>query len=121
VIARLARIQMLIVVVTVLAVAAAIGVGIGRPIGIALAGAVVFVDFVVLRGLAAAVLIRRPRTPTLVGLALAKSLLLLVVPAAAVLLPPTVIDGASFAAGVSALPIAIVLDAFLGTPAVAAA
>jgi len=110
---RLARVEMLILALTALAVVAALGLDGGRPLGIALAGAVAWLDFVLIRQLGTAVLIRRPPLAWLVPLALTKSLLLLLIPAAALLLPAGPVDGLSFAVGVSTLPLAIVVDAAL--------
>ena len=102
---------------TIFAVAVALGLGISRPLGIALAGGAALLDFVLIRRLAAAALIRRPQLSSLVPMALAKSLVLILVPAAALLLPSALIDGVSFATGASALPLAVVLDAMLPLPA----
>jgi hypothetical protein len=46
-----------------------------------------------------------------VPLALLKSLALIAIPAGALALPANVIDGPSFAVGVTMLPLAIVIDA----------
>jgi hypothetical protein len=116
---RLARIEMLILALTALAVVAALALGGVRPLGIALAGAAAWLDFVLIRQLGTAVLIRRPPLSWLVPLALTKSLLLLLIPSAALLLPAGPVDGLSFAVGVSALPLAIVIDATLPLPAAA--
>jgi hypothetical protein len=114
---RLDRIETLILsIATVAAVVAAV-LGLSRPIGIALAGGAAWFDFVLIRRLGAAMLAQRPSTALLVPMALAKSLIVVALGAGALLLPPELIDGLSFAIGVSALPLAIVLDAALPIPA----
>lgn len=113
---RLTRIETLIVSLTMLATAAALGCGLSRPLGIVLGGGTALLDFVLIRRLGAAALMHRSPVTRLVPMALAKSLLLVAVPAAALLLPHAVIDGVSFAVGVSALPLAIVVDATLPAP-----
>jgi hypothetical protein len=113
---RLARIELLIATTTAVLVALALMTGMARPLGILFGGAAAWLDFVLIRKLAAAALVRRPPMAQVVSMALVKSLVLLAVPAAALLLPPSMIDGLSFAAGVTALPLAIVLDASATVP-----
>lgn len=114
---RLARIEFLIWSLAILAAALAGALGVGRPIGIVLAAGAAWLDFWLIRRLGTAVLSRRLPLSRLVPMALAKSLILIPLGAGAVLLPPALIDGPSFAIGVSALPLAIVLDAALPAPA----
>jgi hypothetical protein len=113
---RLDRIEGLVLTLTSAGAGTSLALGVGRPLGIVLAGAAAWLDFVLIRRLATAALVRRPAVSRLVPMALAKSLLLILVPAAALHLPPTVVDGWSFAVGVSCLPLAIVLDAALPVP-----
>ena len=84
-----------------------------RPLGIVLGGTAAWLDFVVLRSLGSAMLSRRPTAAHLVPMALAKSVILTTVPAFALLLPTSLVDGVSFALGVTALPASIVIDALL--------
>lgn len=109
---RLARIQTVTLALTAMSVAVALGAGNLRPLGIGLGGGSAALSFFILRRLAAAALVRRPPLSRVVALALLKSLLLVLVPAAGLLLPGTLVDGVSFAVGVSALPVAILLEAF---------
>lgn len=113
---RLTRIEGLIVSLTALAAGAALGFGLSRPLGVVLGGAMALLDFALIRRLGAAALALRPPVARLVPLALTKSLLLVVVPAAALLVPGRFVDGVSFAVGVSALPLAVVVDAMLPSP-----
>jgi hypothetical protein len=113
---HLARIEALIVAFTTLVAAAALGCGFAPPLGVVLGGGSALLNFVLIRRLGAAVLVRRPPVGWLVPMALAKSLVLVAVPAAALLLPHTLIDGVSFGVGVSALPLAVVVDASLPAP-----
>ena len=113
---RLARIEILTLSLATLAAATAYGFGCFRPTGIALGGGAAVLDFLLIRKLATAALRRRAPVTRVVPLALAKSLVLLAVPALALLLPPAVVDGVSFAVGVSALPSAVVMDALLPMP-----
>jgi len=101
---------------TAVVAAAALGAGRLRPLGIALGGGAATLDLVLIRRLVVAALIRRPPLSRVVSVAFAKSLLLILVPAAALLLPATLVDGLSFAVGVSALPLAVVVDALLPAP-----
>jgi hypothetical protein len=113
VIDRLARIERLIVGVTVFAAVATAAAGVCRAGGVLLGGTAALVDFVLIRRLASLAIGRRRVPVRLVPMALAKSAVLLIAPAAALLLPPWIVDGVSFAVGVTALPMAIVLDALL--------
>jgi hypothetical protein len=110
---RLARIELRILALTTIAAGASLAFGVARPLGIVLAGAIAWLDFVLLRRLGAAALVRRPPVSRLVPMALAKSLLLVSLAAAALLVPHGPIDGLSFAIGVTTLPLAIVLEATL--------
>jgi hypothetical protein len=114
---RLARIELLILSLAASAAALALAFGVSRPLGIVLAGGWAWLDFVLIRRLAAAALARRPPLSLLVPMAVAKSLVLILVPASALLLPRTLIDGVSFAIGVTTMPLAIVIDASLPAPA----
>jgi hypothetical protein len=113
---RLARIQALVALLTATAAGGALASGHGRPLGIALGGGAALLDFVLIRWLAASAMARGATVARVVPLALAKSLLLLVIPASALLLPAALVDGVSFAIGVSALPAAVVVDALLPLP-----
>ncbi len=110
---RLARIELLITSLTLLAAACALVVGAPRPLGIALGGGAAALDFAMIRRLGAAALVRRVPLQRMVSMALVKSVVLLAVPATALLLPRSLVDGVSFAIGVTTLPIAVVLDACL--------
>jgi hypothetical protein len=112
----LVRIEGLILSLTTVAAALALASG-GRPLGVVLGGGAAFLDFVLIRMLVAAALSRRPSPGLAVPLALMKSLLLVAIPATALLLPADLVDGVSFAAGVSMLPLAIVADALWPLPA----
>jgi hypothetical protein len=98
-------------------VGVALASGRGRPLGIALGGGAALLDFVLIRWLAAAAMARGATVARAVPIALAKSLLLLAIPATALLLPAALVDGVSFAIGVTALPAAVVVDAFRPLPA----
>jgi hypothetical protein len=110
---RLARIELLMTSLTLGTTAAALALGVMRPLGIALGGGAALLDFALLRRLGAAALARRIPPQHIVSMALVKSLVLLAAPAAALLLPGSVVDGVSFAVGVTTLPVAVVLDACL--------
>jgi hypothetical protein len=110
---RLDRIQTLVLCLTTALAVVAMGTGVMPPLGIVLGGAAAWLDFVVLRGLGAAMLARRPAKAHLVPLAMSKSLALIAVPAIALLLPSSLVDGISFALGVTTLPTAIVADALV--------
>jgi hypothetical protein len=110
---RLARIELLMTSLTLGAAATALALGVARPLGIALGGAAALLDFAMIRRIGAAALVRRVPFQRVVSMALVKSLVLLGVPAAALLLPSSVVDGVSFAIGVTTLPVAVVVDACL--------
>jgi hypothetical protein len=110
---RLARIQGLVLSLTTVMAVIAFCSGLTHPLGIVLGGIAAWLDFVVIKGLAAAMIARRPATAHLLPMALAKSLVLLGVPASALFLPHSVVSGVSFALGVTALPASIAIDAFL--------
>jgi len=110
---RLIRIEWLITTLTLGAAAVALATGAARPLGIALGGGAALLDFTMIRRLGAAALTRHTPLPRIVSMALAKSVLLLAIPASALLLPRTLVDGVSFAIGVTALPLAVVLDVCL--------
>lgn len=113
---RLRRIPTLTLGISVLvAVAATIG-GLTPGTGVLIGGLAAWLDFVVIRELASSMLGRNVVKSHLVPMALAKSFALILVPAMALLLPSSLVDGVSFAVGVTALPVAIVLDACLGAP-----
>ncbi len=110
---RLRRIELFTSTLAVAATLVALASHTSRPLGIALGGTMGLLDFVVIRRLATAALARRTAPARIVPLALGKSLALILIPATALLLPATLIDGVSFAVGVSALPLAIVIDALV--------
>lgn len=110
---RLTRIQGLVLSLTTVLALLAMWSNVTRPLGIVLGGTAAWLDFVVLRGLAGAMISRRPAVAHLVPMALAKSFVLVAVPAFALLLPTSLVDGVSFALGVTALPVSIVIDALL--------
>lgn len=114
---RLDRIEIVTLVLVTIAATASSVLGTVRPLGIVLGGGAALLDFVILRRLAAAALSKRSSMKRVVPWALAKSVVLLAIPAFALLLPLGVVDGLSFALGVSALPGAIVIDALLRVPA----
>jgi len=88
------------------------------PTGIVLGGFAAWLDFAVIKELVSSMLVRRPSPSHIVPMALAKSLILVSVPAGALLLPTSVVDGVSFAIGVTALPVAVVIDACLAAPGI---
>jgi hypothetical protein len=110
---RLARIELLMISLTATAAVATLALGMTRPLGIVLGGGAALLDFTMIRRLGAAALVRRAPLSRVVSMALTKSVVLLAVPAAALLLPREVVDGISFAIGVTTLPIAVVIDACL--------
>ena len=110
---RLIRIEWLITSLTLLASAAALASGATRPFGVMLGGTAALLDFAMIRRMGAAALTRHTLLGRIVSMALAKSLVLLAIPASALLLPHSLIDAVSFAIGVTALPVAVVLDACL--------
>lgn len=113
---RLVRIQTAMLTFTASLAGLALVSGVSLPFGIVLGGAAVWLDFVVIKSLAAAMFARRPSTAQIVPMALTKSLVLVAVPGAALFLPPTLVDGVSFAIGVTTLPLAVVADAMRAIP-----
>jgi len=113
---RLARIQTAMLALTASFAAVALVSGASLPVGIVLGGAAAWLDFVVIKSLASAMLIRRPSPAHVVPMALTKSLALVAVPGCALFLPATLVDGVSFALGVTTLPLAIVIDALRALP-----
>lgn len=113
---RLARIENLILSLTTVLAFASLTVGIARPMGIVLGGAAVWLDFVVIKRLAAVMIARRPAQSHVVPLALAKTAILVSLPAVALFLPGSLVNGVSFAVGVTTLPAAVVIDACLAVP-----
>ena len=113
---RLNRIEVVTLTLVIMAAVTGQVLGIVRPLGVAMGGGAAVLDFVILRRLAMAALLRRGSVRRIVPLALAKSLVLLAIPAFALLLPVGLVDGISFATGVSALPSAIVIDVLLPVP-----
>jgi hypothetical protein len=107
----LTRIEALVVALTTTTALVALCFSALRPLGILLGGAGAWLDFVVIRSLATFAFSNRPALTHVVPLALAKSFALIAVPALALLLPASLIDGVSFAIGVTALPAAVVIDA----------
>ena len=116
--ARLLRIEGLILSLTTVAAAGMFAVEGGRPLGVVLGGGAALLDFVLIRMLVAAALSRRPSPALAFPLAFAKTALLVAIPAAALLLPAGLVDGVSFAVGVTTLPVAIVADALWPLPPV---
>lgn len=110
---RLVRIERLILLLTTVLAIVAICSGLTPPLGIVLGGTAAWLDFIVIRSLATVMIARRPATAHLLPMALAKSFVLMAVPAFALLLPTSVIDGVSFAIGITVLPASVVIDAFL--------
>lgn len=110
-IVRLARIEILILVIATVTTVAAMTWGSIRPLGVVLGGGTAWLDFVAIKGLAGIMLARGTKPEGLVPLAMTKSAMLLAVPAVALFVPGTLVDGTSFAIGVTALPLAIVADA----------
>ena len=113
---RLARIQTAMLVLTASFAAAALVSEACLPVGIVLGGAAAWLDFVVIKSLASAMLVRRPSPAHVVPMALTKSLALVAVPGCALFLPASLVDGVSFALGVTTLPLAIVIDALRAIP-----
>jgi len=110
---RLRRIQLFVLALTSALTGLALSSGFARPLGIVVGGGAAWLDFVVIRSLAGVMLGRNESVRHVVPMAFIKSLALLAVPAMALLLPRSVIDGPSFGLGVTTLPAAVVLDAFL--------
>lgn len=113
---RLARIQTVMLILTASFAAVALVSGASLPGGIVLGGAAAWLDFVVIKSLASVMLLRRPSPAHVVPMALTKSLALVAVPGCALFLPGTLVDGVSFALGVTTLPLAIVIDALRALP-----
>jgi len=118
---RLARIEWLMTSLTLGGAAAALAFGVARPLGIAFGGGAALLDFIMIRRLASAALARRVPIQHVVAMALLKSVILLAVPASALLLPGSLVDGVSFAIGVTTLPVAVVIDSCLPIAAPGAA
>lgn len=110
---RLVRIQSLVLSLTAVVALIALCWRFTPPFGIVLGGLAAWLDFVVIKGLGTAMIARRPNTAHIFPLALAKSFVLIAVPACALLMPTATVDGVSFAVGVTTLPAAIVIDALL--------
>jgi hypothetical protein len=108
---RLTRIEALVVALTATTALVAVCFSGLRPLGIILGGAGAWLDFVVIRRLVTFAFSNRPALTHVVPMALAKSFALIAVPAVALLLPASLVDGVSFAIGVTALPAAVVIDA----------
>ena len=115
---RLKRIQGLVLLLTTASALLAAWARLSSPTGIVLGGFAAWLDFVVIKELVSSMLVRRPSPSHIVPMALAKSLILVSVPAGALLLPTSVVDGVSFAIGVTALPVAVVIDACLAVPGI---
>jgi hypothetical protein len=115
---RLKRIPGLVLLLTAASATFAAGSGLTVPSGIVLGGLAAWFDFFVIREMAGAMLVSRPAPTHILPMALAKSLVLVTVPAVALLLPTSLVNGVSFAIGVTTLPVAIVLDACLRVPAI---
>jgi hypothetical protein len=115
---RLKRIQSLVLLVTTVSALLGAWSGLSSPTGIVIGGFAAWLDFVVIRELVSAMLVRRPSPTHIVPMALAKSLVLVSVPAVALLLPRSIVDGVSFAIGVTALPVAVVIDACISVPGI---
>lgn len=115
---RLKRIQGLVLILTTASALLAAWCRVSSPTGIVLGGFAAWLDFVVIKELVSSMLVRRPSPSHIVPMALAKSLILVSVPAGALLLPTSVVDGVSFAIGVTALPVAVVIDACLAVPGI---
>lgn len=115
---RLKRIQGLVLLLSVLLAALGKFADLFAATGVMIGGLAAWLDFVVIQELGSAMLIRRVSKAHVVPLALAKSLALILIPASALLLPPRVVDAVSFAIGVTTLPLAIVIDACCGVPAI---
>ena len=113
---RLGRIEGLIVSLTTLMVLVCFASDAATPLGVVFGGMAAWLDFVVIRGLAALLVTHKPARTHIVPLALAKSFALVSVPAVAVFAPGSLVSGPSFAIGVTTLPIAILFDACLPLP-----
>lgn len=113
---RLTRIPNLILSLTAVLAAVSLASNVLLPVGIVMGGAAAWLDFLVIKSLGAAMLERGVAVTHIVPMALTKSLVLVAIPAMALLLPAALVDGLSFAAGVTTLPLAVVLDACLTSP-----
>jgi hypothetical protein len=114
---RLFRIQGLVLTLTTVLALVALWSGLTPPLGIVLGGLAAWLDFVVIKGLAGAMVARRPATAHILPMALAKSFVLVAVPASALFLPASMVNGVSFAIGVTTLLAAVVIDALLPSEA----
>jgi hypothetical protein len=110
---RLARIQGLVLLLTTVMAAISTCSGLTHPLGIALGGIAAWLDFVVIKELVSAMIVHRPASAHILPMALAKSFVLVAFPAFALFLPSSVVNGVSFALGVTALPASVVIDALL--------
>jgi hypothetical protein len=115
-IVRLFRIQVLMAMLTAMLVLGSAWMRLCYPVGIALGATAAWLDFVVIKNLGVAMFSGRLAKRYVAPLTLAKSFVLLAVPACALLLPASLVDGVSFAIGVTTLPAAVVIDAFLTLP-----
>lgn len=113
---RLKRIQSLVLFLSAFCAVGAQLSGLTPATGVLVGGFAVWLDFVVIKELAGAMLVRNVPRRHLVPMAMAKTLALILVPAMALLLPHTVVDGVSFAVGVTTLPLAVVIDACFEVP-----
>ncbi len=113
---RLKRIQRTVLLLSVLIAVLAQVAGFGTATGVLIGGIAAWLDFVIIKELASTMLVRRVAKAHIVPLACAKSVVLVSIPASALILPASVVDGVSFAVGVTTLPLAIVIDACLGIP-----
>jgi len=113
---RLLRIQGLILSLTTVAAAATFAIEGGRPLGVVLGGGAALLDFILIRMLVTLALSHQPSPALAFPLAFAKTTLLVAIPAIALFLPTDLIDGVSFAIGVTMLPLAIVGDALWPVP-----
>lgn len=114
---RLRRIQTLVPLLSAFTALLVGCSGVTTPTGVLIGGVAAWLDFVIIKELSSAILVRRMAKGHIVPMAFAKSLILVLLPAAALVLPTNVVDGVSFAVGVTTLPVAIVIDACLGIPA----
>lgn len=110
---RLVRIQGLLLALATAAVVFGHWSALVRPLGVVLGASAAWLDFVAIRGLVGIMLARRPTRRQILPIALLKSVLLIAIPALALFLPKSLVDGPSFALGVTALPLAIVIDALI--------
>lgn len=105
------RVELWIAGLTAAGALAALVAGGPPPLGIVLGGGAAWLDFTAIRRLIAAAFLRHGAAARVVPLALVKSLVLIVIPAAALLVSHEWVDGMSFAIGVTTLPLAIVIAA----------